>query len=85
MGNENDKFEWFGWDEDPKGKYKQPKPNTNPMPTGVDYPITDIDKAGIMVKGRWPAGTGMKKRMDIRGTPIATKGKRMMVEPDKGE
>ena len=83
MGNENDKFEWFGWDEDPKGKYKQPKPNTNPPGSG--YPQTDIMKDGVMVKGRWPSGTLTKTHMDIRGTGAATKGKQMTLDPDAEE
>jgi len=67
-------FKFFGWDEDPIGKYKQPIPNTDP--TGSGYPATDVDKDGVMVKGRWPAGVKTKKRTEMKGTGAAQKGKR---------
>jgi hypothetical protein len=38
------------------------------------YPQTDIDKAGIWVKGKYPAGTPNNKHMKARGTGAATKG-----------
>lgn len=67
-------FKYFGWDEDPIGKYKQPI--SNPDMTGSGYPQTDIDKAGVMVKGRWPAGIKTKKKMEMKGTGAAEKGKK---------
>jgi len=74
----NDKFSWFGFDEEPIGKYKQPVANTTPPGSG--YPQTDIDMDGVTVKGRWPTGTKKKPRMDMRGTGAATRGKKFYPE-----
>jgi len=51
MMNDNDKFEYFGWGENPTMKYKQPKPNTSPPGTGTGYPQTGIKTSGIQVRG----------------------------------
>jgi len=83
MGDPNDKFEWFGWDEDPKGKYKQPKANTSKPGSG--YPQTDLMKDGVMVKGRWPAGTPTKKHKKMYGAGAATKGYNFTTDPDGGD
>ena len=81
-----DKFEWFSADEpDPIGKYKQPVSNDVALPPGSGYPEKDVDKDGVFVKGKMPAGTGMKTRIDIRGTGAATKGKQMTLDPDAGD
>ena len=48
MGNNSDKFDWFGWEEDPLNKYKQPKPSNHQI-NGSGYPHTDIDMDGVMV------------------------------------
>ena len=72
----NDKFEYFGWDEDPTGKYKQPKPNTNKLGEKSGYPQTDIDMDGIMVKGRWPSNTKKKTKIDMRGYGAAERGRK---------
>ena len=74
----NDKFSWFGFDEEPIGKYKQPVANTNP--SGSGYPQTDIDMDGVTVKGRWHTGTKKKSRMDMSGTGAATRGKKFYPE-----
>lgn len=78
MAKNPDLFDWYGPDEDPIGKYKQPKPNS--YKPGSGYPQTDIDMDGITVKGRWPAGTKKKARMDMRGTGAATRGKKFYQE-----
>lgn len=67
-------FEFFPWSTDPIGKYKQPKPN--PHPPGSGYPVTDLEKDNVIVKGRWPSGTKIKGRMDIQGAGAAQKGKK---------
>jgi hypothetical protein len=51
-----------------------------PVPNCNGYPQTDIGKAGVMVKGRWPAGTKQKTYMDMRGTGAATKGKKFLAD-----
>lgn len=81
--SDNDKFEWFGWGEDPIGKYKQPKPNTSKPGSG--YPQTDIMKDGVMVKGRWPSGTLTKSHKKMRGAGAATQGYNYTTDPDSGE
>jgi hypothetical protein len=45
---------------------------------GGAYPEKDIGKAGVMVKGRWPSGTGMKSYSTMRGAGAATKGKKFL-------
>jgi hypothetical protein len=73
-------FKYFGWNEkDPTNKYVQPKPNTNPLPPEKDVGYPDeVNKAGVMVKGRWPSDTGMKEHIDMRGYGAATKGRKFL-------
>lgn len=52
--------------------YRQPKVVEGPR--GGGYPIKDIDKDNIMVKGRWPSDTKMKTRKAMRGKGAATRG-----------
>jgi len=55
----NDKFEFFNWNENPIGKYKQPKPNTND--TGDNgYPQTDVKTTGVETRGNGAATKGTK-------------------------
>ena len=61
--------------------YHKPKPV--PVQKGSGYPQTDIGKNGVMVKGRWPEGTKMKKYKDMRGTGAATKGKKFYDNSDE--
>lgn len=75
-------FKYFPADtSDPCGKYTQPQPNdvdlscTTPSGQSSGYPQTDVNKDGIMVKGRWPAGTKTKTTETIQGFGAATKGK----------
>ena len=72
----NDKFDYYGWDVEPIGKYKQPKPNTNKLGGKSGYPQTDIDMDGIMVKGRWPSDTKKKIKIDMRGYGAAQRGRK---------
>lgn len=56
-------FKFFGWDEDPIGKYKQPEANTHPVGPSKDtgYPQTGINER--------------VNKVQMRGTGAATKGK----------
>lgn len=60
--NANDKFEYFdAGTADPIGKYKQPKPNTNP--TGKNgYPETDVKSDGMQQRGAGAATKGKTSR-----------------------
>ena len=63
-------FEWFGFDEDPIGKYKQPKENIHkPRPGQQGYPVgDDVNRTGTKTNGRWVAPYGEKKTsIEIRG------------------
>lgn len=51
-----------------------------PVPDCCGYPQTDIGKAGVKVKGRWPSGTGQKKYSTMRGGGAATKGLKFLTE-----
>ena len=62
--------------------YHKPKSVKVENMPDAGYPQTDIGKDGIMVKGRWPEGTKMKKYEDMRGTGAATKGKKFLVNMD---
>lgn len=46
-------------------EYKKPQKLETPNVAG--YPQTDIGKAGVMVKGRWPSGTKQKEYGTARG------------------
>ena len=74
-------FKWFGWNEDPIGKYKQPIDNHDP--TGTGYPAEGVENHNVLVKGRWPSGTKKKTRMEMKGTGAAEHGKRFMVDDKK--
>jgi hypothetical protein len=67
-------FKYFGWDEPPIGKYKQPIKNDNP--TGSGYPQEGIDNDNVLVKGRWPSGTKKKHKLEMKGTGAAERGKK---------
>jgi hypothetical protein len=74
-------YKFFPWDEpNPIGKYKQPIANTDPVDAG--YPQKDIDKDNVMVKGRWPSDTEMKKKIEMKGAGAATKGKKFYLQND---
>ena len=42
--------------------YKQPQPNTNPMPQGAGYPQTGVKTSGIKVRGTGAATKGTTAR-----------------------
>jgi hypothetical protein len=76
MAKNPDIFEWFSADEpNPIGKYKQPKPNNHKL-DGGGYPEQGIDNDNIMVKGKWPAGTKKKSRMNMKGFGAAERGRK---------
>lgn len=52
--------------------YRQPK--ILKTEKGGGYPVTDIGKDNVMVKGRWPSDTKMKTRKAMRGKGAATRG-----------
>ncbi len=72
-------FRYFGWDENPKDKYTQPKPNPNNI-KGSGYPQTDIEKDGTFVHGKMPANTPTKQRMEMRGKGAAERGTKFMID-----
>lgn len=76
-------FKWFPADTaDPIGKFKQHESNdvdlscVTPSGQSSGYPQTDVNKDGIMVKGRWPAGTKTKSTATMQGGGAATRGKK---------
>jgi hypothetical protein len=94
MSNKWQDFKYFGWDEDPIGKYKQPEKNPR-FSEGQGYPEDDLDREGTMTYGRWMDGKGERKqRMEIRGCKNTERGKKFFVDeeirptapaaPDKG-
>jgi len=84
MTNKWRDFEYFGWDEDPIGKYKQPM--KNPRTTrGQGYPVDEVDLTGTKTYGRYIKNgvSGEKKeRMEIRGCKNTERGKRFYNDYD---
>lgn len=58
------------------------KPISVPVEQGSGYPQTDIGKAGVWVKGKFPAGTPMKQYETMRGAGAATKGTKFLNNKD---
>lgn len=82
MTNKWQDFTYFGFDEEPIGKYTQPKQNPR-FTKGSGYPADDIDREGTKVYGRYVEGKGGKKqRMDIRGYGAAERGKRFFLDTE---
>jgi hypothetical protein len=82
MTNKWRDFEYFGWDEDPIGKYTQPKKNPR-FTKGPGYPSDEVDREGTKTYGRWMDGKGGKKeRMEIRGCKNTERGKRFYVDEE---
>ena len=90
-------FEYFGWDEAPIGKYKQPKPNPGIEKHRQGYPADEMDLTGTKSFGRYvnDGYSGKKKdREEIRGCKNTQRGKRFYNDfddrnttpaaPDKG-
>ena len=75
MANKRE-FEFFGFDEEPIGKYKQPKPNDAPTKQG--YPVDEVGLFGTKTYGRYVDNGryGKKKeRLEIRGCKNTERGK----------
>ena len=83
MTNKWRDFEYFGWDEEPIGKYKQPMKNPR-FTKGQGYPQDEMDMTGTKTYGRWvKPGSGHKKvKMDIRGYGAAERGRKFYVDDD---
>lgn len=77
MTNKWRDFEYFGWDEDPIGKYTQPKQNPR-FTKSAGYPQDELDLTGVKTYGRWikPTDGNKKERMEIRGCKNTSRGKR---------
>jgi hypothetical protein len=56
-----------------------------PVPKCSGYPQTDIGKNNVMVKGRWPSGTGQKQYDTMRGAGAATKGTKFLADREDSE
>lgn len=80
MTNKWQDFEFFGWDEKPIGKYKQPMKNPR-FTKGSGYPEDDIDYTGTKSYNRYAGSNGKKKhRMKIRGFGAAERGTEFYVD-----
>ena len=80
MTNKWQDFEFFGWDEDPIGKYKQPMKNPR-FTKGSGYPEDDVGLTGTKSYNRYIKPFGKKKnRMDIRGYGAAERGRKFYVD-----
>lgn len=86
MTNKWQDFEYYGWDEDPIGKYTQPKKNPRyDKSSGYesDMDTGEIDRTGTKTYGRYVQGYGkVKKREEIRGCKNTQHGKRFFVDDD---
>jgi hypothetical protein len=49
-----------------------------PVPHVAGYPETGIGKDGVLVKGKFPSGTGMKKYSTVRGAGAAVRGAKFL-------
>jgi len=61
--------------------YRSPKKVPVENAVGAGYPETDINKAGVRMFGRYPAGTKEKVHADMRGYGAATKGRKFLTNP----
>ena len=61
-----------------KTNMPQKGPDVNVPSAG--YPQTDINKDGIWVKGKYPAGTGTKTHVEFRGAGAAQRGKKFLLK-----
>jgi len=77
MSNKWRDFEYFGHDESPIGKYKQPMENPR-FSDGQGYESDELDRMGTKTYGRWirPLNGDKKERMEIRGCKNTQRGKR---------
>lgn len=77
MAKQPREFEYFGFDVDPIGKYKQPKPNPHRPEQG--YPTEETDMFGTKTYGRYinNGRYGEKKTlMDARGGKAQERGRK---------
>jgi hypothetical protein len=66
-------FKFFGWDEEPIGKYKQPEPNNHP--TGENgYPEEDVNR-GVTHSVMRGAGAATKGKKFVSQINLLNKGK----------
>lgn len=75
MANKRE-FEFFGFDEEPIGKYKQPKPHNASVKQG--YPVDETNLNGTKTYGRYVDNGyfGTKKdTIEIRGCRNTSRGK----------
>ena len=85
MSNKWQDFEYFGWDEDPIGKYKQPMQNPRTGKAGQQgYPVDEVDLTGTKTHGRWikPLYGNKKDRMEIRGCKNTSRDKKFYVDDE---
>jgi hypothetical protein len=76
MTNKWQDFEYFGWDEEPIGKYKQPMKNPR-FSKGSGFPEDEIGLTGTKSKGRFIEPYGKKKKyIDMRGYGAAERGRK---------
>jgi hypothetical protein len=59
-------------------EYKQPKAGESVNDKDMGYPVTDINKNGIMSMGRWMNNPGTKSFKKARGSGAATKGNKFL-------
>jgi hypothetical protein len=48
------------------------------VPNTAGYPQTDIGRAGVWTKGKFPPSVGQKEYSTMRGAGAATKGKKFL-------
>ena len=76
MTNKWQDFEFFDWDEDPIGKYKQPMENPR-FTKGQGYPQDEMNLTGTKSKGRFIDPYGKpKQKIDMRGYGAAERGRK---------
>jgi hypothetical protein len=86
MTNKWQDFEFFGWDEDPIGKYTQPKKNPRASGIGQGYPEEDVDRLGTKTYGRYIDNGRYgkhKTKIEIRGCKNTERGKQTYVDEDQ--
>lgn len=83
MSKNTEDFKYFGWDEEPLGKYKQPMKNPRFSKT-AGYPQDEMDLTGTKSRGRFIKPYGAKKHMmDIRGYGAAERGRKFHTDDEE--
>jgi hypothetical protein len=57
---------------------KTNQPKSVPAPNTAGYPQTDIGRAGVWTKGKFPPSVGQKEYSTMRGAGAATKGTKFL-------